>query len=54
MKSKQFLASASGTWASFVLGALYLVLFICANTNSCTLVYQPETPTDIRRFSRVE
>ncbi len=33
--------------------ALYAVLFICANTNSCCMVYQPEAPAGLERFSKI-
>ena len=33
--------------------ALYAVLFICANTNSCCMVHQPETPAGLERFSKI-
>lgn len=36
---------------SSVLG---VVLFMCANTTSCTMVYQPETPAGLEKFSKVK
>ena len=33
---------------------LCAVLFMCANTTSCTLIHQPESPTDLHRYSRFE
>lgn len=36
--------------ASAVLSA---VMFICANTASCSMIYQPETPKGLERFSKI-
>lgn len=33
---------------------LCAVLFICANTTSCTLIHQPDSPANLHRFSRVK
>ncbi len=33
---------------------LTLVLFVCANTNSCGMVYQPEAPEDLAQFSSIK
>ena len=33
---------------------LCAVLFVCANTNSCVMVHQPEAPEGLERFSKVE
>lgn len=33
---------------------LCAVLFVCANTNSCGMIHQPETPEGLARFSKVE
>ena len=42
-------------WAAHVImRALTLVLFLCANTNSCTLLYQEEVPAEIERFRRIK
>lgn len=34
-----------------ILGA---VLFICANTNSCCLIHQPQVPEGLERFSKLK
>lgn len=34
--------------------ALCAVLFVCANTNSCAMIYQPEAPTSLDQFSKVK
>lgn len=33
---------------------LCAVLFVCANTNSCGMIHQPEAPDSLSRFSKVE
>lgn len=33
---------------------LSAVLFICANTNSCLMIYQPETPVELEHFSKIK
>lgn len=33
---------------------LCAVLFVCANTNSCCMIYQPEVPDDLWRFSKIQ
>lgn len=33
---------------------LCAVLFVCANTNSCIMIHQPEAPSDLARFSKFE
>lgn len=33
---------------------LCAVLFVCANTNSCAMVHQPEMPADAARFSKIK
>lgn len=30
------------------------VLFVCANTNSCCMVYQPEVPEGLEHFSKIQ
>ena len=40
---KLWIATAAST-------LLYWVLFLCANTNSCTLVYQPEAPKNLENY----
>ena len=32
---------------------LCAVLFICANTNSCCMIHQPEAPADLEQFSKI-
>lgn len=34
--------------------ALNAVLFVCANTNSCTMVHQPKAPSELSRYSKVK
>lgn len=33
---------------------LCVVLFVCANTNSCGMVHQPEAPEGLERYSKVQ
>lgn len=40
---KMLLATAVST-------LLYWVLFLCANTNSSALIYQPKAPTSLNKF----
>lgn len=37
--------------AKFAASALCAVLFICANTNSCCMIHQPQVPGELERFS---
>ena len=30
------------------------VLFVCANTNSCTMIHQPTMPKGIEMFSKIK
>lgn len=39
--------------AKITVSALCAVLFICANTNSCCLIYQPQAPTELERFRKI-
>ena len=40
--------------AAFAAIVLNAILFVCPNTNSCWMVYQPEAPKALERFSRVK
>lgn len=31
-----------------------MVLFICANTNSCTMIHQPTMPRGIETFKKIK
>ncbi len=33
---------------------LSAVLFVCANTNSCCMVYQPDVPEGLEHFSKIQ
>ena len=39
--------------AKFAVSALCAVLFICANTNSCCMVHQPQAPAELERFNKL-
>lgn len=41
-------------FATVVATLLCAVLFICANTTSCIMVHQPESPAGLERFSKVK
>lgn len=32
---------------------LTAVMFICANTTSCSMIYEPEAPDGLDRFSKI-
>lgn len=34
--------------------ALSVVLFVCANTNSCCMVHQVKTPEGLKAFSKIQ
>lgn len=40
--------------AAFSAIFLNAVLLICANTNSCWMVHQPEAPKALDRFSKIK
>ena len=40
--------------ATALSSVLCAVLFVCANTNSCVMIHQPEAPEGLERFSKVE
>lgn len=40
--------------AKIVTAALCTILFICANTNSSCMVYQPEAPMELKKFSKIK
>lgn len=39
--------------AKLAVSALCAVLFICANTNSCCMIHQPQAPAELKRFSKL-
>lgn len=40
-------------FTKFVTSALCAVLFICANTNSCCMIHQPQVPAELERFRKL-
>lgn len=40
--------------AAFSALLLNLVMILCANTNSCAMVYQPEAPKALDRYSKIK
>lgn len=53
MKQSNTLPMLMHKLAKFAASALGAVLFICANTNSCCMVHQPQAPTELERFSKI-
>lgn len=53
MKASKFWAWLAPRIAPFAASALCMVLFVCANTNSCCLIHQPKTPEGLDQFSKV-
>lgn len=54
MKENRILVAKNHWFAKVISSLLCAVLFVCANTTSCTLIHQPEAPSDLRRFSKVK
>ena len=53
MKKNCFCVSANKI-ATVISAFLCAVLFVCANTNSCGMIHQPEVPDGLARFSKFE
>jgi len=53
MKQTNVLPMLMHKLAKFTVSALCAVLFICANTNSCCMVHQPQVPVELERFSKL-
>lgn len=54
MKQTNALSMLMHKLAKFAASALCAVLFICANTNSCCLIHQPQAPAELERFSKIK
>lgn len=54
MKKKITNVSFMHRLAKIISTALCAILFICANTNSCAMIHQPQTPTNLDRFNKVK
>ena len=54
MKQTKFASVLMHKLARIGVTALCAVLFICANTNSCCMVYQPQAPVGLERFSKLK
>lgn len=54
MKNAFFMNILKNRFATVVSTALCAVLFVCANTTSCIMVHQPESPVGLERFSKVK
>lgn len=53
MKQVNFTHILTSKFAQIAVSALCAVLFVCANTNSCCMVYQPQAPVELERFSKL-
>ena len=53
MKQTNTLSMLTHKLAKLAVSALCAVLFICANTNSCCLIHQPQAPEGLERFSKI-
>lgn len=54
MKKAFFMNVLKNRFATAVGTVLCAVLFVCANTTSCIMVHQPESPAGLERFSKVK
>lgn len=45
---------ALNRFAIAISAVLSTVLFICANTASCAMIYEPVSPNGLKRFSKIE
>lgn len=54
MKNKTLEASIARSLANVALSVLCVVLFVCANTNSCTMIHQPIAPKGLDQFSKLK
>lgn len=54
MKNKNTNVGLTHRLAKILSTALCAVLFICANTNSCAMIHQPEIPDGLDRYSKVK
>lgn len=53
MEQVKFTQMLTRKFAQIAVSALCAVLFVCANTNSCCMVYQPQAPVELERFSKL-
>lgn len=53
MKNAILSKLAANKMATALCSILCAVLFVSANTNSCLMVHQPQTPAGLQRFSKV-
>lgn len=53
MKQAKIASKFMHKLAPIIVSTLCAVLFICANTNSCCMVHQPQAPTELERFSKI-
>lgn len=54
MKKMYFRNMMKGKFASILSTALCAVLFVCANTNSCFMIHQPQAPDELHKFSKMK
>lgn len=54
MKKISLQSMITRKFAMIISYALIMVLFVCANTNSCCLVHQPDAPEALKNFSKIQ
>lgn len=54
MKKSAVAANIKRVLANITLSVLYGVLFICANTTSCTMIHQPQSPEGLDSFRKMK
>ena len=54
MKKINLMSKVYNKFAAAAICVLTAVLFVCANTNSCCMVYQPEIPEGLEHFSKIQ
>lgn len=54
MKTKKTWSSITQRVAMIATYVLSAALFICANTNSCCMVYQPVAPDGLENYSHIQ
>lgn len=54
MKKVNLASMFHGKFAVIATYVLSAVLFVCANTNSCCMVHQPDVPEGLEYFSKIQ
>ena len=53
MNKSAFSFRVSHMAAAIVTHILGIILFVCANSNSCCMVYQPKVPEGLEKYSQI-